>query len=57
MHGEFSKQILAKARRGTRRTLAIGIVLIALAAVFYYVFSTSAPQQNLIFLSMPQGHG
>ena len=46
MHGEFPKQILAKARRGTRRTLAIGIVLIALAAVFYYVFSASAPQQR-----------
>ena len=46
MHGEFSKQILAKARRGTRRTLVIGILLIALAAVFYYVFSASAPQQR-----------
>lgn len=46
MHGEFPKQILAKARRGTRRTLVIGIVLIALAAVFYYVFSTSVPQQR-----------
>jgi multidrug efflux system membrane fusion protein len=46
MHGEFPKQILAKARRGTRRTLVIGIVLIALAAVFYYVFSASAPQQR-----------
>ena len=46
MHGEFPKQILAKARSGTRRTLAIGIVLIALAAAFYYVFSASAPQQR-----------
>lgn len=46
MHGEFPKQILAKARSGTRRTLAIGIVLIALAAVFYYIFSVSAPQQR-----------
>jgi multidrug efflux system membrane fusion protein len=46
MHGEFPKQILAKARRGTRRTLVIGIVLIALAAVFYYIFSASAPQQR-----------
>ncbi len=46
MHGEFSKQILAKARSGTRRTLVIGIVLIALAAVFYYIFSASAPQQR-----------
>jgi multidrug efflux system membrane fusion protein len=46
MHGEFSKQILAKTRSGTRRTLVIGIVLIALAAVFYYIFSASAPQQR-----------
>jgi multidrug efflux system membrane fusion protein len=46
MHGEFPKQILAKARSGTRRTLVVGIVLIALAAVFYYVFSASAPQQR-----------
>lgn len=46
MHGEFPKQILAKARSGTRRILVIGIVLIALAAVFYYVFSASAPQQR-----------
>jgi multidrug efflux system membrane fusion protein len=46
MHGEFPKQILAKARGGTRRTLAIGIVLIALAAALYYVFSASAPQQR-----------
>ncbi|MFY9688230.1 MAG: efflux RND transporter periplasmic adaptor subunit [Pseudolabrys sp.] len=46
MHGEFPKQILAKARRGTRRTLVIGILLIALAAVFYYVFSASTPQQR-----------
>jgi membrane fusion protein, multidrug efflux system len=46
VHGEFPKQFLAKARSGTRRTLAIGIVLIALAALFYYVFSASAPQQQ-----------
>jgi multidrug efflux system membrane fusion protein len=46
MHGEFPKQILAKARGSTRRTLVIGIVLIALAAAFYYVFSASAPQQR-----------
>jgi multidrug efflux system membrane fusion protein len=46
MHGEFPKQILAKARGGTRRTLVIGIVLIALAAAFYYIFSASAPQQR-----------
>jgi multidrug efflux system membrane fusion protein len=46
MHGEFPKQILAKARGGTRRSLVIGIVLIALAAAVYYVFSASAPQQR-----------
>jgi multidrug efflux system membrane fusion protein len=46
VHGEFPKQFLAKARSGTRRNLAIGIVLIALAALFYYVFSASAPQQQ-----------
>jgi multidrug efflux system membrane fusion protein len=46
VHGEFPKQFLSKARSGTRRTLAIGIVLIALAAVFYYIFSVSAPQQR-----------
>ena len=46
MHGEFPKQLLAKARGSTRRTLVIGIVLIALAAAFYYVFSASAPQQR-----------
>ena len=46
MHGEFPKQILAKARGGTRRTLVVGLVLIALAAAFYYAFSASAPQQR-----------
>ena len=46
MHGEFSKQILAKARSGTRRTFAIAFILIALAAALYYVFSPSAPQQR-----------
>ena len=46
MHGEFSKQILAKARGGTRRTIVIGIVLIALAAALYYIFGASAPQQR-----------
>ena len=46
MHGEFPKQILAKARGRTRRILAIGIVLIAIAAALYYLFSPSAPQQR-----------
>ena len=46
MHGEFSKQILSKARGSTRRTFAIAFILIALAAALYYVFSASAPQQR-----------
>src|SRR5689334_25384433 len=46
MHGEFPKQILAKARGGTRRMFVIAFVLIALAAALYYVFSASAPQQR-----------
>jgi len=46
MHGEFPKQILAKARGGTRRTFAIAFILIALAAALYYVFSASVPQQR-----------
>ena len=46
MHGEFPKQILAKARSSTRRTFAIAFILIALAAAIYYVFSASAPQQR-----------
>ena len=46
MHGEFPKQILAKARSGTRRTFAIALILVAVAAALYYVFSESAPQQR-----------
>ena len=46
MHGEFPKQILAKARSGTRRTFAIAFILIVLAAALYYLFSPSAPQQR-----------
>jgi multidrug efflux system membrane fusion protein len=46
MHGEFPKELLAKARGGTRRTLAITLVLILLAAVVYYVFHASSPQQR-----------
>jgi multidrug efflux system membrane fusion protein len=46
MHGEFPKQLLKKARGSTRRTLAIGIVLIAVAAALYYVFSGPATQQR-----------
>jgi len=49
MHGEFSKQLLAKARgstRSTRRTLAVGIVLLAVAASIYYVFGNPAGRQQ-----------
>ncbi|HEY7232310.1 MAG TPA: efflux RND transporter periplasmic adaptor subunit [Pseudolabrys sp.] len=46
MHGEFPKELLAKARGGTRRTLAITLVLILLAAAVYYVFHASSPQQR-----------
>jgi multidrug efflux system membrane fusion protein len=46
MHGEFSKQLLAKTRGGTRRVIAIAIILIAIAAALYYVFATSGPQQR-----------
>jgi multidrug efflux system membrane fusion protein len=37
---------LAKARGSTRRTLAVGIILIAVVAALYYVFSGSAPQRR-----------
>lgn len=46
MHGKVPKQLLAKARGSTRRTLAIGIILIAVLAALYYVFSGSAPQRR-----------
>jgi multidrug efflux system membrane fusion protein len=46
MHGEFPKQILAKARGSARRTFAIAIVLIAVVAALYYAFSASAPQRR-----------
>jgi len=45
MHGEFSKQLLAKARGSTRRTLAVGIVLLVVAAALYYVFGNPAGKQ------------
>jgi len=38
MHGEFPKQLLAKARGSKRRMLAIGIILIAVVGALYYVF-------------------
>jgi membrane fusion protein, multidrug efflux system len=46
MHGEFSKQLLAKARGSTRRTLAVGIVLLVVVAALYYVFGNPAGRQQ-----------
>jgi multidrug efflux system membrane fusion protein len=46
MHGEFSKQLFAKARGNTRRTLAIALILIAIVAALYYVFGGPAAQQR-----------
>ncbi|HEY2419213.1 MAG TPA: efflux RND transporter periplasmic adaptor subunit, partial [Steroidobacteraceae bacterium] len=45
MHGEFSKQLLAKARGSTRRMLAVGVVLLVVAAALYYVFGNPASRQ------------
>lgn len=46
MHGEFSKQLLAKARGTTRRTLAIGAVLLVVIGALYYVFGGPSAQQR-----------
>jgi len=46
MHGEFPKQLLAKARGSTRRTLSIALILIAIIAALYYVFGGPAAQQR-----------
>ena len=46
MHGEFGKQLLATARGSKRRTLAIGLILIAVIAALYYVFGGPAGQQR-----------
>ena len=46
MHGEFPKQLLAKARGNTRRSLAIALILIGIIAALYYVFGGPAAQQR-----------
>ena len=46
MHGEFPKQLLAKARGSRRRTLATAVVLIAIIGALYYVFGGPAAQQR-----------
>jgi len=46
MHGEFPKQLLAKARGSKRRTLAIGAVLLVVIGALYYVFGGPTTQQR-----------
>jgi multidrug efflux system membrane fusion protein len=46
MHGEFPKQLLAKARGSKRRTLAIGAVLLVVIGALYYVFGGPTSQQR-----------
>jgi multidrug efflux system membrane fusion protein len=46
MHGELPKQAEAKTGSRKRRTLAILLVLVAVAGALYYVFGSSAPQQQ-----------
>ena len=46
MHGEFPKQLLAKARGTKRRTLAIGAVLLVVIGALYYVFGGPTSQQR-----------
>ena len=46
MHGEIPKQLLAKARGSTRRTLAVTFILLAILGALYYVFGGPAAQQR-----------
>src|SRR5262252_2261306 len=46
MHGELPKQLLTKARGSTRRTLAVGFILLAILGALYYVFGGPAAQQR-----------
>ena len=46
MHGEFSRQLLAKAGGSKRRVLATVIILVAVVAALYYVFGGPAAQQR-----------
>src|SRR3974390_3122588 len=45
MHGELPKQIWAKTHGRSRRNLAIALVMVAVGAALYYVF-TGTPQQQ-----------
>ena len=44
MHGELPKQIWVKTKGRTRRNLAIGLVILAVGAALFYVFTKSTPQ-------------
>ncbi len=55
MHGEFGKQLLATARGGKRRTLAIALILIAVVGALYYVFGGPAAQQRRANRFGPEG--
>jgi multidrug efflux system membrane fusion protein len=47
MHGEVPKHLIVKKTRGrARRNIAIFVVLVGVAAALYYVFGSSAPQQQ-----------
>jgi multidrug efflux system membrane fusion protein len=46
MHGELPKQIWAQTKGRTRRNLAIGLIVIVLAAALIYVFSGPTKQVN-----------
>ena len=47
MHGELPKQIWEKTKRGKRRTLVVGLVVILIAAALVYIFTGSpAPQRR-----------
>jgi multidrug efflux system membrane fusion protein len=46
MHGELPKPLAAKSGSRGRRNLAIGLVVIAIAAALIYVFTASPPQQQ-----------
>ena len=48
MHGELPKKILAQAKRSKRRTLAIGLILVLIAAALIYQFTGSSPQQRRV---------
>jgi len=46
MHGELPKQMWARTKGHTRRNLAIGLIVIVLAAAMIYVFSGTPKQVN-----------